>query len=92
MNRIDEQLSRLFRSAAQVRPGAAPAAPFGLETRAMAAWREAQAAPVGFWDTTVLVRGLIFASVSPDNRRFLTSFPPTLTWYGKAVPPATIGR
>ena len=41
MNRIDEQLGRLFRSAAQVQPGAIPAAPYGLETRVLAAWREA---------------------------------------------------
>ena len=63
MNRIDEQLGRLFRSAAQVQPDAVPVAPYGLETRVMAAWREAQAVPAGFWDMTVLVRGLILASV-----------------------------
>lgn len=74
MNRIDEQLDRLFRSAAQVRPGAIPAAPYGLETRVMAAWREAQAVPAGFWDMTVLVRGLILSSVI-----MAISFLPALT-------------
>ena len=74
MNRIDEQLGRLFRSAAQVQSGDVPAAPIGLESRVMAAWREAQAAPVGFWDMTVLVRGLMLASVI-----MAVSFLPALT-------------
>jgi len=74
MNRIDEQLGRLFRSAAQVQPGTVPAAPYGLEARVMAVWREAQAVPVGFWDMTVLVRGLILASVI-----MAVSFVPALT-------------
>ena len=74
MNRIDEQLGRLFRSAAQVGPGAVPAAPYGLETRVMAAWREARNLPAGFWDMTVLVRGLILASVI-----MAISFLPALT-------------
>ena len=63
MNPIDDQLNRLFRSAAQVQPEVLAAAPFGLETRVMAAWREARTAPVAFWDTTVLVRGLLLASL-----------------------------
>jgi hypothetical protein len=63
MNPIDDQINRLFRSAAQVRPDAVPPVPFGLETRALAAWREAGALPSGFWDTTVFVRGLVLASV-----------------------------
>jgi hypothetical protein len=63
MNRIDEQLGRLFRSAAQAHTDSVASAPFGLETRVLAAWREAQAMPVAFWDTTVLVRGFFLASV-----------------------------
>jgi hypothetical protein len=74
MNCIDEQLGRLFRSAAQVQPRAVPAVPYGLETRVMAAWREAQTASSGFWDTTVLVRGLILAGVI-----MAISFVPALT-------------
>ncbi len=73
MNRLDEQLSRLFRSAAQVQPDTAAVAPFGLETRVLAAWRAGRQ-PVSFWDTTVLVRGLIFASVI-----MALSFLPALT-------------
>jgi len=63
MNPIDEQLARLFRSAGQAQPGEIPSVPYGLETRVMAAWRAARAIPVGFWDMTVLVRGLMLASV-----------------------------
>jgi hypothetical protein len=64
MNPIDDQLNRLFRAAGQVQPGPIPAPPFGLETRVLAAWREARATPMGFfWDTTALVRGLILASL-----------------------------
>lgn len=64
MNPIDDQLNRLFRSAAQVAlPETSAAPPFGLETRALAAWHSAQFAPVGFWDMTVLVRGLILAGL-----------------------------
>jgi hypothetical protein len=60
MNPLDDQLHRLFRAAAPL--GAQPArAPFGLETRVMAAWRGAGTATV--WDTAVLVRGLLFASL-----------------------------
>ena len=63
MNPIDDQLDRLFRSAAQARSAPASEAPFGLETRALAAWRAAQSAPTGFWDMTLLVRGLIVAGL-----------------------------
>ena len=63
MNPVGDQLNRLFRAAAQGRldPVIAPA--YGLETRVMAAWRAAQSAEVGFWDMTLLVRGLILASL-----------------------------
>ena len=65
MNPLDDQLNRLFRAAGQAQPNpetvAAPA--FGLETRVLSAWRAAQAGEVGFWDTTLLVRGLILAGL-----------------------------
>ena len=61
MNPRDEQLNRLFRAAAQA-PSTAPVS-FGLETRAMAAWRESRRTPHGFWDMTLLVRGLMVAGV-----------------------------
>ncbi len=32
------------------------------------------------------------ASVGPDSRRLRTSLPATFSWYGNAVPPATMGR
>ena len=82
MNRIDEQLGRLFRSAAQAEPEAVPAAPYGLETRVMAAWREAQSVTVGFWDMKVLVRGLVLASVI-----MVISFVPALTSTSTAANP-----
>jgi len=63
MNPLDDQLNRLFRAAQQApSPDLAPP-PFGLETRVLAAWREAAKKPVGFWDTAVLTRGLILAGV-----------------------------
>ena len=62
MNPIDDQLNRLFRAAQNAPvPGIAPA--FGLETRVLAAWRGAGKAPVAFWDSAVLTRGLILAGV-----------------------------
>ena len=63
MNPIDDQLNRLFRAAAQgeVVPDVVP--PFGMETRVMAAWRSGRATTAGFWDTALLVRGLIVAGV-----------------------------
>jgi len=63
MNPIDDQLNRLFRSAAQGRPGPISAPPYGLETRVMAAWRAAPSGEAGFWDMTLLVRGLIVAGL-----------------------------
>jgi hypothetical protein len=63
MNPIDDQLNRLFRSAAQAQTEAVFAPPFGLETRVMAAWRSAKATPAGFWDMTLLMRGLILAGL-----------------------------
>jgi hypothetical protein len=62
MNPLDDQLNRLFR-AAQVQPDPVSAPPYGLETRVMAAWRGAQSVETGFWDMTLLVRGLIVASL-----------------------------
>ncbi len=62
MNPIDDQLNRLFRAAAKV-DGPVPAdltPPFGMETRMLAAWRDRGA--VEFWDTRLLVRGLILAA------------------------------
>lgn len=62
MNPLDDQLNRLFR-AAQNAPSPEIAPPFGLETRVLAAWREAGKAPAAFWDTAVLTRGLIIAGI-----------------------------
>ena len=74
MNPLDDQLDRLFQAAAQARPGQVSVAPFGLETRVMAAWRAAQSVEAGFWDMTLLVRGLILASLI-----MAVSFWPALT-------------
>jgi hypothetical protein len=75
MNPIDDQLNRLFRAAGRVRPDrVAMLPPYGLETRVMAAWRAAQSAEAGFWDMTLLVRGLILASLI-----MAVSFWPALT-------------
>jgi hypothetical protein len=63
MNRIDEHLNRLFRAADRKAAPDAVAPPYGLETRAMAAWREGRTAEPGFWTTAILVRGLILALV-----------------------------
>ena len=60
MNRIDDQLARLFRAAAKAESG--PAAPsYGLETRVLAAWRAAKPGDGGIWDMALLVRGLVLA-------------------------------
>jgi hypothetical protein len=63
MNPLDDQLNRLFRSARQAQPDPVTAPAFGIETRVMAAWRAAQSVEVGFWDTALLMRGLILASL-----------------------------
>jgi hypothetical protein len=63
MNPIDDQLNRLFRSAAQGQSDLASAPPYGLDARVMAEWRSAHLAGTGFWDMTVLMRGLILASL-----------------------------
>ncbi len=63
MNPTDDQLERLFRAAGQVRSEPIPAPAYGLEARAMAAWRGAQSVETGFWDMSLLLRGLILASV-----------------------------
>lgn len=68
MNPIDDQLNRLFRSAAQsgtaqTRAATGDAPAYGLETRVMAAWRAAQSVETGFLNGTLLARGLILASL-----------------------------
>ena len=73
MNPLDDQLNRLFR-AAQGGPEPLSAPPYGLETRVLAAWRAARVTEAGFWDMTLLVRGLILASLI-----MAVSFWPVLT-------------
>ncbi|HUB67092.1 MAG TPA: hypothetical protein VL981_06380 [Candidatus Methylacidiphilales bacterium] len=63
MKRIDDQLDRLFRAARHPCAASTDAPPFGMETRVLAAWREAAQAPAGFWEMGLLVRGLIVATV-----------------------------
>jgi hypothetical protein len=83
MNPLDDHLNRLFRAAAQGtpaegRPDPVSAPAYGLETRVLAAWRAARsvetAVEAGFWDMTLLVRGLILASLI-----MAVSFWPALT-------------
>lgn len=61
MNPIDDQLNRLFRAAAQADNDPVFTPPYGLETRVLAAWRTAS--PFSFWDTGLLIRGLIVAAL-----------------------------
>ena len=61
MNPIDDQLNRLFRAARKTEAAEAPV-PFGLETRALAAWHESRLES-RFWDIRVLTRGLVVAIV-----------------------------
>jgi len=61
MNRIDEQLNRLFQAAAQARPEMELTPPYGMETRVLAAWREGT--PFHLWDTSLLIRGLVLAGL-----------------------------
>jgi len=64
MNPIDDQLQRLFRAATpQRQEECAVTPPYGLETRALAAWRTGRASNPGLWDMTLLVRGLLLAIV-----------------------------
>ena len=63
MNSFDDQLERLFRTAAKAPLPQVASPAFGLETQALAAWREGQSSGAGFWDMTLLVRGLILASL-----------------------------
>jgi hypothetical protein len=63
MNPIDDQLDRLFRAAAQHQPSSISAPPYGLETRVMSAWKITRGSNAGFWDMTLLVRGLIVAGL-----------------------------
>jgi len=62
MNPIDDQLNRLFRAARKPEAGDFPV-PFGLETRALAAWRGAGRREAGLFDMGVLARGLVVAIV-----------------------------
>ncbi len=61
MNPADDQLDRLFQAASQAPSGPVAGPAYGLETRALAAWRTGRAGDTGFWDTALLVRGLIVA-------------------------------
>ena len=63
MNPIDDQLNRLFQAAGKSVPVEVCAPAFGLETRAMAAWREVHKGGGGLWDMSLLVRGLIVAGL-----------------------------
>jgi hypothetical protein len=63
MNPLDNQLDRLFRAAAKAPSDPISGPAFGLETRALAAWRTGQASGSGFWDMTLLIRGLLLASL-----------------------------
>ncbi len=57
-----EQFDALLRAAAAGRAADAPgAAPYGLETRVLAAWRSSRSAPL--LDHGVLVRGLLLAGL-----------------------------
>jgi len=61
MNPIDDQLNRLFHAARKTDAAEAPV-PYGLETRALAAWRESRQTS-GLWDMAILARGLVVAIV-----------------------------
>ncbi|MEJ0000327.1 MAG: hypothetical protein WDO13_14910 [Verrucomicrobiota bacterium] len=74
MNPLDNQLDRLLRAARQAAAPEIAPPPFGLETRVLAAWREASTAPASFWDMKLLVRGMILAGVI-----MAVSFIPALT-------------
>jgi hypothetical protein len=63
MNPIDDQLNRLFRAAKQAEPEPVSAPAYGLETRVMAAWRARHSTPSSFWETSLLVRGLMLAGL-----------------------------
>ena len=62
-DQLGDGLSRLLRAAAQAPSALVPPAPFGLETRALAAWRASLAPERSFWDMALLMRGLIAAGV-----------------------------
>lgn len=59
MNPIDDQLDRLFRAVEAHRPNSE--APYGLETRVLAAWRDAK--PFDVWNPRLLIHGLLAACV-----------------------------
>ena len=61
MNRPDDQLDQLFRAAGGPSAGPEATPPFGLEARVLAAWRSAHG--TAWWDTGVLVRGLVVAAL-----------------------------
>ena len=61
MNPIDDQLNRLFQAARASRADLVVEPPFGLETRAVAAYRSGASGYL--WDTGLLIKGLILASL-----------------------------
>ncbi len=63
MNPVDDQINRLFRAAVKADSEPVCAPPFGFETRMLTAWRATQSGANGFWDPSLLVRGLILACV-----------------------------
>jgi hypothetical protein len=63
MNPLDDQLARLFRGAKPTGPAVTATPPYGLETRVLAAWRDAAGAVEGLWSPALLLRGLLLASV-----------------------------
>jgi hypothetical protein len=62
MNRIDDQLNRLFQAAKKA-DTAILAPPYGWDTRILAAWRGVRPADAGLWDMALLVRGLVVAII-----------------------------
>jgi hypothetical protein len=63
MNPIDDQLNRLFRAAGKGEAASPSTAPYGLDTRVVAAWRAAHARDNGSWDMGLLIKGLVAAVV-----------------------------
>jgi hypothetical protein len=63
MSPMDDQLRRLFRAARPMAEAPDFAAPFGLETRVLAAWRERRSRSGMFWSEAQLVRGMVLAVV-----------------------------
>jgi hypothetical protein len=59
MNPLDDQLDRLFRAAESRRPDPVP--PYGLETRVLAAWRDARF--FDGWSPGLLIQGIFAACI-----------------------------